>query len=684
MSLRIGIDTGGTFTDVVAVDPADGSIHTTKVPSTPDDPSRGFVSGVDAIVAQAGAEAAGIGQVSHGTTVATNALLEDDVGALGLLVTEGFRHVLEIARQSVPDGYGNSYFWVKPERIVPLHLVRELPERLAADGEVVRPLDEAAVVEAAAWCRAEGLDAVGVCLINAYANPVHEQRVREILAAEAPDLAVSVSSDVLREYREYERTVTTLVDAAVKPRVGRYLDAIGERLAERQVPSFYVMTSNGGVAGADEVARRPISTVLSGPAAGALGAAVVARAAGHPDVITLDGGGTSTDVSLIRGGEPAVTTEGAIGRHPVRVPMLDVVTVGTGGGSIAWLSPEGGLRVGPRSAGADPGPLCYGRGGTEPTHTDAHLALGRLPAHLLGGRVPLDATAATTGLATLGAQLGLSATEAAEGVIRLAAWDQANAIRRVSVRRGLDVRDFALCAFGGSGPLLVCALLDALDLPVALVPPDPGTLSALGLLVVDVRVDKVQTLVRRSVDLVPAELADTYARLEAEATEALDRQGFDPGACQVVRGADLRYFGQAFEVPVAAPSGAVDDAFVRAVRAAFDAEHERVYGYGYGDRPDHPTEWVNLRVTGIGPIERPELALPAAGDGDPGRARTGTRTVVYGGEPVDAVVFDRAQLRPGDGVDGPAVVEEFGSTLPLEPGFRAEVDALGGLVVRRA
>jgi N-methylhydantoinase A len=383
-------------------------------------------------------------------------------------------------------------------------------------------------------------------------------------------------------------------------------------------------------------------------------------------------------------GEPTLTTEGSVGDYPSKIPMIDVVTVGAGGGSIAWLSPEGTLKVGPRSAGADPGPLCYGRGGTEPTHTDAHLTLGRLPTHLLGGRVPLDVAAAEAGLATLGDRLGLSATDVAEGVIRLAAWDQANAIRRVSVRRGLDVRDFALCAFGGSGPLLVCALLDALDLPVALVPPDPGTLSALGLLVVDVRVDKVQTLVRRSADLDLTELGDTFARLEAEAVDALARQGFDRDQCLVARGADLRYFGQAFEVPVTAPAGAVDDAFVRAVRAAFDAEHERVYGYGYGARPDHPTEWVNLRVTGIGPIERPGLARPEPGGGDPGRARTGTRPVTHGGQVTDTAVFDRAQLLPDDVVEGPAVIEEFGSTVPLEPGFRAEVDALGGLVVTRA
>jgi N-methylhydantoinase A len=659
-------------------------VRATKVPSTPDDPSRGFVAGVEAILALTGATAGDVEHVSHGTTVATNALLEDDVGALGLLVTKGFRHVLEIARQSVPDGYGNSYFWVKPDRIVPLHLVREIPERLAADGSVVRPLDEAAVVEAATWCREQGLDAVGVCLVNAYADPVHEQRVRDILLAEHPELAVSISSDVLREYREYERTVTTLVDAAVKPRVSRYLADIGSRLDGLGVGSFYVMTSNGGVAAADEVARRPLATVLSGPAAGALGAAVVARESGYEDVLTLDGGGTSTDVSLITGGEPAVTTDGSIGRHPIKVPMLDVVTVGTGGGSIAWVTPEGGLKVGPRSAGADPGPLCYGTGGTEPTHTDAHLVLGRLPAHLLGGRIPLDAEAAQTGLTALGRRVGLDGEATAEGVVRLAAWDQANAIRRVTVRRGLDVRDFALCAFGGSGPLLVCALIDVLGLPAALVPASPGTLSALGLLVVDARVDKVQTLVRRDRDLDRDELAATFARLEADTSEALLRQGFGADECRLVRGVDLRYFGQAFEVPARAPAGPIDDAFLATVRAGLDDEHQRQYGYSYRDDPDHATEWVNLRVTGIGPIERPRLVRADPGDGDPERARTGERPVVWGGEVQSTPVYAREKLLPDDVVAGPAVIEEFGSTVPLEPGFRATLDPLGGLVVTRA
>ncbi|HEX2564095.1 MAG TPA: hydantoinase/oxoprolinase family protein, partial [Acidimicrobiales bacterium] len=336
--LRLGIDTGGTFTDVVVLDEATGALTTTKTPSTPADHSAAFLAGAEKGLTAAGGAWTGVASVFHGTTVATNALLQGEVTGLGFLTTAGFRHLLEIGRQSVPDGYGNSYFWVKPDRIVPLHLVREVPERLDATGGVLRPLDEDAVVAQARWFRDRGVAAVGVCLLHAYANPAHEVRVRDLFADAYPECAVSISSDVLREYREYERSVTTLVDAFVKPSVASYVERLAAQLAERAgegVP-FFVMKSNGGVTSADQVARRPITTVLSGPAAGALGAAAVTHAAGFDDVVTLDGGGTSTDVAVIRSGAPSLTTEATVGRFPAKVPMIDIVTVGAGGGSIAW------------------------------------------------------------------------------------------------------------------------------------------------------------------------------------------------------------------------------------------------------------------------------------------------------------------------------------------------------------
>src|ERR671919_416916 len=394
--IRIGVDTGGTFTDVVAVDERTGQLATTKTPSTPADPAEGFLAGVEKVLHALGLGGDAISAVSHGTTVATNKLLEGKVENLGFVTTEGYGHLLEIARQSVPDGYGNSYFWVKPPRIVPADLVRTVGGRLAFDGGEIRPFDEESAVAAARFFRDRGIATIGVCFLHSYANPEHELRMRDVLAREHPDATVSISSDVLREYREYERSVTTLVDAAVKPAIRRYVENVRGRLdglTGRSVP-FYVMKSNGGVLSAAEVVHQPITTVLSGPAAGALGAAVVANAAGHARVLTLDGGGTSTDVTVVVDGEPALTTEGRVGAYPSKIPMIDVVTVGAGGGSVAYLSREGALKVGPRSAGADPGPLCYGKGGTEPTVTDANLVLGRIPPHLLAGEMPLDAEAA--------------------------------------------------------------------------------------------------------------------------------------------------------------------------------------------------------------------------------------------------------------------------------------------------
>jgi N-methylhydantoinase A len=701
-TIRIGIDTGGTFTDVVAVESATGRIVTTKTPSTPADPAEGFLTGVEKVLGLVGARGQDVVGVSHGTTVATNALLEDRIERVGLITTEGYRHILEIARQSVPDGYGNSYFWVKPDRIVPVDLVREVGGRLDHTGCEVRPFDEEGAVAVARWFRDQGIDTLGVCLLHAYANDDHERRMREVLAHEHPDAVVSLSSEVLREYREYERTVTTLVDASVKPKVTRYIRGIAERLhaatggdgradARETVP-FYVMKSNGGVISADEVVHQPITTVLSGPAAGALGAALVAGEAGYDRILTLDGGGTSTDVSVVLGGHPSLTTEGSVGRFPSKIPMIDIVTVGAGGGSIAWVSPEGNLKVGPRSAGADPGPLCYRKGGTEPTVTDAHLVLGRIPPHLLGGEVPLDRAAAEEGIARLAADLGMAVVDAARGILEISAWNQANAIRQVTVKRGLDVRDFAMAAFGGSGPLLVCRLIDILGVQGVVVPLDPGNLSAFGLLTVDVKNDYVQTHVVPDDRLDRDELAAVYRTLEARAEDALDREGFASDAHRFLRTADLRYDGQAFEVRVPAPDGPIDEDFQRTVVDAFHAEHERLYGYSYrpdpgaatsggGHRARHRVEWVNLRVTGIGPIDRPTLRRLDEGDGDPTRARTGERPVVFDGDAVTTPIYAREGLRAGDVIDGPAIVEEFGSTVPIHPGYRARVDGLANLIV---
>ncbi|HKT00309.1 MAG TPA: hydantoinase/oxoprolinase family protein [Rugosimonospora sp.] len=677
--IRIGVDTGGTFTDVVAFDGETGGVVTTKTPSTPDDPAEGFLTGVRKVLGLLGAGPERVSAICHGTTVATNQLLEGKVGRLGFITTEGFENLLEIARQSVPDGYGNSYFWVKPPRIVPADLVRSVRGRLDHTGAQLRPFDVDGAREVARWFAGQGVDAIGVCFLHSYVDPSHEERMRGILAEEYPDAVVSLSSEVLREYREYERAMTTLVDAAVKPRVARYLASIKARLPGG-VP-FYVMKSNGGVLSADEVVRQPITTVLSGPAAGALGAALVARAAGFAQVLTLDGGGTSTDVSVVRGGEPTLTTEGSVGPYPSKIPMIDVVTVGAGGGSVAWLSREGTLKVGPRSAGADPGPLCYRKGGTEPTVTDAHLVLGRIPPHLLGGEVPLSAGAARDGLGALGDKLGLPLEQTAAGILEISAWNQANALRQVTVKRGLDVRDFVLTTFGGSGSLLACRLADILDLPAVVVPRDPGNLSAFGLLTVDVKNDYVRTHVVRHDALDPAAVAAVFEALATQAVATLRAEGFPPEAHQCVRSADLRYYGQAFEVRVPVAGGRFDRDSADAAVTAFHAAHEQLYGYSLRDRPGQQVEWVNLRVTGVGPIERP--ALRPLSSRDTPAAPTGHRRVWFEDSYVDTQVFWRPDLGPGEVVPGPAIIEEYGSTVPLHPGFTARVDPLGNLVVTR-
>jgi N-methylhydantoinase A len=531
-----------------------------------------------------------------------------------------------------------------------------------------------------------------VSFIHAYANPEHEQRMRAILEHEHPGAHVSISSEVLPEYREYERTVTTVVDAFVKSRVANYVGAIQTRLDTELgagVP-FYVMKSNGGVISAREVAARPITTILSGPAAGALGASLLARAAGFDHVLTADAGGTSTDVCLVEHGVPGLTTDGAVGRFPIKVPMIDIVTVGSGGGSIAWITPDGGLKVGPRSASANPGPLCYGLGGVEPTVTDAQLVLGRIPPRLLGGEIRLEVERAREGIAALAERLGLGPSRAAEGILEIAAWNQANAIQQVSVKRGLDPRDYTLVAFGGSGPLLAGRLVDLLHLRAALIPSSPGNVSAFGLLTVDLKNDYVQTFVQRHDRLDYTAVNAHLRRLEALARAALAAEGFADHEIRIGRGADLRYFGQAWEVTVELPAGDVDARSAAVAAERFHQAHEQRYGYSYRNATDSGTtgrqalEWVNLRVTGIGPIAQPKLRELPPGDGRAARALTGTRTVIFAEKPLECHVYERTRIAPGDTLNGPVIIEEYGATTVVYPDQRVEADRFGNLILTRS
>jgi N-methylhydantoinase A len=659
-AIRVGIDTGGTFTDLVVLEDT-GRATQLKVPSTPDDPARALIAAVRAALPHGGV----IASVAHGTTVATNAMLEERFHSLALVTTRGFRHLLEIARQSVPSGYGNSYFWVKPERIVPLERVFEVSERMSFRGAVLTAFDDQDARQVARALREAGVESVGICFLHAYANPDHERRMREILLAEHPSAVVSISSEVWPEYREYERTVTTLVDAFVKPHVTGYLERAAAGLAEiAPAAPLLIMKSNGGVLPAAAVAKQPISTALSGPAAGALGASWLARQAGFERVLTIDTGGTSTDVCLVEGAEPQLTREGRIGRFPVRVPMIDIVSVGTGGGSIAWVGADGGLRVGPRSAGAVPGPMAYGRGGDQPTVTDAHLVLGRLPDSLAGGAVPLDRGLAEGGVQRIAERLGLSTERAAEGILELSAHNQANAVLQLTVKRGIDPAGDTLVAFGGAGPLQAARIAQILGLRTVLVPPSPGNVSAFGLLAVDLKDDYVLTLIQRHDEVDEAAVAAVFAGLEERARDSLRAQGVPDAEMAMVRSVDARYLGEAHEIAVPV---AGDFDVARAVEAFHDS-HERLYGYAY--RTGEVIEFVNWKVTGLGAIERPSLEFSRpTGSGKPAGERSGF------------TIYRRSDLPEGSIGRGPAIIEEYGSTTVVEAGFAIEVDRLGNLLL---
>ena len=681
--LRIGIDTGGTFTYIVCVDTVSGGVSVTKVPSTPTNPALGLVNGVNKILGEVGGTTGDLVGLAHGTTVATNALLQGAIDSLGLIVTEGFRHVLEIARQAVPDGYGNSYFWVKPERPVPLELVREVGGRLNFRGDELRPLDEESVRQAARFFRERNIRAIAICLIHAYANDAHEKRALDILRDEYPDCTVSISSQVLPEYREYERTVTTLVDAFVKPHMERYLkrvkDALGEELGRKP---FLVMQSNGGVMSAEQVINKPITTALSGPAAGVLGSAVIAKLAGFDNVVTLDAGGTSTDLSLIENGVAHLTNAGSVGPFPVRIPMIDIETIGTGGGSIAWISREGHLKVGPKSAGADPGPMCYPNGGDQPTITDANLVLGRLPSVLIGGGIALDVKRARSGMADLARRLGsrMTAEEIAAGIVEIANWNQANRIRQMTIQRGIDPRDFALLSFGGAGPVQSAAVAQLIGMKACIIPPSPGNLAAFGLLAVDWRNDQMVTRVMPEEKADLAAVAELYAGLEREAVERLEEDGIAKDRIRLQREADIRYAGQSMEVRVRAPGGAIDQSFIAALIDSFHAAHRRTFGYDY--KGEQNVELVNFCVSGFGMIERPNLPGRPV---NPGAKSTpeDARSVFVDGAMREPPCYDRAALDPGAQIAGPAIVEEFGSTTVVFPGQTLTVDGYGIMIVRQ-
>ena len=682
MGLRIAIDTGGTFTDVVAIDEADGRRFALKTPSTPADPSIGLLDGIRQAAQAAQADEGAVARLLHGSTTATNAVLEHKFEGLGLIVTEGFRHVIEIARQSVPDGYGNSFFWVKPPRLVPLHLVREVKGRMTHEGEELAALEEQGVLDAADELAGIGVRCIAVCLLHAYANDAHERRVGALIARRHPDLFVSLSSVVLPEYREYERAMTTLIDVLVKPYCQTYLQTAADRVGAGDGGApFLIMQSNGGVVRHETAGERPVTMLLSGPAAGVLGAVHMTRLAGFEDVLTLDVGGTSTDISLVEGLKPQLTSQSLIEHYPVKTPMLDIATVGAGGGSLAWVDDYGALKVGPKSAGADPGPICYGRGGTRPTVTDAALVLGRLPGRLIGGALMLDADAARAAFARLGARFDLSPEETAAGVFEIAAANQVHGIRQVTTSRGREPGRYVLAAFGGAGGMFAADVADFLAIGRILSPPDPGNLSAFGLHVSDIKRDYVRTLVRQRTGADAGEIDGAWRELERLGRAEVMAEGVPAARILLRRSADLRYVGEGHEVAVEIPPGVDGEEAVETMWSSFHRVHSDAFGFDYEGRQD--VEVVNLRVQVIGQVDRPAARERGAGDG-PAAAPSGNRPVYWRGSGwIDCPIWQREAIAPGAPLDGPLIVEEYGSTVVVPAAWRVACDRFGTLVMEK-
>jgi N-methylhydantoinase A len=692
-TFRIGCDIGGTFTDGVVMDEATGEFWITKTPSTPADPSRGFARCLELLLTEAGTGPARVPHAFHGTTVATNAIIERKTAPTGLITNEGFTDVLEIGRQQRPKLYD-----LQQERPVPLVPGRwrlGVRGRRSAHGEEIVPLDLDGVRAAGERLVGDGVESVAVCFLNSYRDPRHEHEAAAVLKKHFPSLYVSTSAEISPLFREFGRVSTTVVNAAVVPIVDRYLSGVETHLAERGYPArLHVVQSNGGLIPSATAKRHPAHIIESGPAAGVIAAGFVGGLAGYKDLLAFDMGGTTAKVGLVKDGEPQVMPDYEVGAtartgqyetgagYAVTLPVIDLVEVGAGGGSIAWVDRGGALRVGPQSAGAEPGPACFAIGGDEPTVTDAHLVLGRLnDQRFLGGKMRLEPEPARRALAERVARpLGMGLEAAALGVLEVANSNMLRALRLVSTVRGYDPRDYVLVAFGGAGPLHACRLAGELAIPTVLIPTSPGVTSALGILVTDVRNDYMQTCIeptdRPNLDC----LRQVIEGLERRGRDELAAQDFAGSQVQSVRSVDMRYRGQAYELTVSAPAGGVDAAWVEAVAHRFHLQHETTFGHS---APGTPVEIVSLRVTARGLLPRPAMkeAKPAAGPVE--AAMAGRRLVWFapeGAEP-ECRIFDRYRLGAGHEFAGPAIVEEMDSTTVVDPGWKAKVDRFGNLIL---
>jgi len=680
MSKRLAIDIGGTFTDLVALDESTGEITLEKALTTPDN----FADGVTHTIRKSGLDPAAVSQFVHGTTVVINALTERHGAKVALITTRGFRDVLEIQRGNRTDMY--NLFYEKPKPFVPRRLRFEVSERVSFRGKVLVPLEESEAAAIAEQCRQEGIEAIAVCYIHAYANPAHEATTREIIARVCPDVSVSLSHEITQEWREYERTNTAVMNAYVKPAAALYLSTLARELSAMGVSGpMYAMQSNGGTTTFAEAERVPIHLVESGPVGGVIGAGVLAEATGDHSLISFDMGGTTAKVSLIDRGQIKIDTEYHLEKsavwagYPLRIPVVDIVEVGAGGGSIAWIDAGGALHVGPRIAGADPGPACYDLGGTDPTVTDANLLTGRLsPDYFLGGQMRLDTARAEVAVRKIAEPISLSVTDAALGIIRLANANMQAALERVSIERGYDPRDFSLVATGGAGALHGATLARELKLRKMIVPQAPGQFSAWGMLMTNLRHDFIRTRVSDCDEEHLREIRDTFDELGREASGRFVAEKVATDRVWIERFLDLRYRGQEHTVRTPIRPEELDDGLLAPVIARFHDLHEQAYSF----RQDDPVEIVNFHVVGWGRVDKPEFLPRAAGGASRAAAEKGTRSVVFEGEgAVESRVFERCLLPIGEVVEGPAVVEEPACTTIVCPSQRLTVDEFGNLVI---
>jgi N-methylhydantoinase A len=680
MSYRLGCDVGGTFTDLLLINEDTGVTYRAKTPSTPADQSVGVMNGILRICKDAGIDPSQITEFMHGTTVATNAVLEGKGAVVGLIVTDGYKQVLQIARSFVPGGLAGWIIWNKPLPLALLENTVEVKERIGARGDVVRKVDEASVRAAVEKLKANKVQAITVSLINSFANGAHEKRIREIINEVYPGVPVSLSHEVLPEMYEYERTLTAVANSYVRPTVGRYLKNLEKTFADSKMKAKYkVLRSDGGLMAFGNAADQPVALMMSGPAGGVAGALWVSRQSGFKNLLTFDMGGTSTDVALIENGEPQLRRETRVGDVTVRASSLDVRTVGAGGGSIARV-PEltGALRVGPESAGAVPGPACYGKGGTEPAVTDANVVLGHLPPSLIGGEMKLDVAAARTACKKVGDALKISVEEAADGIVKIVNENMFGALRLVSIEQGYDPRNFALVAFGGAGPLHANALGKLTGSWPVIIPPGPGVLCAYGDATTRARNEASQTYVRRFSETSSKEVAGILKGLTKQAAESLTKEGIPAKEQTVIWEVDLRYTGQGFSVPIPCKVDGFDkDGLARAGKD-FDTFHTRQFTFAL----DAEHEIVNLRAVVVGEYPNVKaIRVPKGGTDASAAVIDAKHTIWSAGRRLVAKIYDRTKLREGNVIPGPAIVTEFDSTTVILPDCQGTVDHVGCILI---